>query len=197
MMRMKKIAAVVVAGVMVLGMSLTAFAASGISATEQKVLDAATAAKSGFTMTAGQTSKFNDAVGQARNYMNGDNVDLTEAQVSTVIASLNDAVAAVKAAAPDGDITKLSAAQLKDLASKVASLLQSGAKAAGINVTINAAGTATFKDADTGKTVGTTDKTVKATGMSMSGTVLVLIGLFAVLGGCTVVAKKKDLFAQQ
>ncbi|MEG0722299.1 MAG: hypothetical protein RR446_11210 [Lachnospiraceae bacterium] len=196
MNRLKKIVAIAVAGVMMMGLSMTAFAASGISATEQKVLDKATSAKSGFTMTAAQSARFDDAVAQARNYLKGDSVDLTEEQVGTIISSIDDAVAAVKNVAPSGDITGLSAAQLKPLASTVASILQKGANAAGINVTVHANGTATFNSKDSGKTVASTAKTVKATGMSMNGTIAIMVMLVTALGGCAVVAKKKHLFVQ-
>lgn len=193
MRKIKKLAAVLLAGGLMASMSLTAFAASGVSAAEQKILDKAASVKSQYTMTATQTSKYNDAVAQATSYLEKN--ELSDAQVTAITGAIDNAAAAVKAACPSGDLSTLSSADLKALASKVASALQAGADAAGIKVTIGADGTATFTSVDTGKTVAKTDATVKATGVATGTTVAVIAAMVVVLGGCALVAKKKNMFA--
>lgn len=193
MRKVKKIAAVILAGAMMMSLSLTAFAASNVSANGQKVLDKAAAIKAGYTLSATQEKAYADAIGQATSYLEKN--ELSNAQVTAIAGAIDIAAAAVKAAAPDGDLTKLSSADLKALASKVSTALQAGAEAAGISIIIGTDGKATFTTKDTGKQVASTEKTVKATGVATGTTVAVIAALVVVLGGCAFFAKKKNMFA--
>lgn len=193
MRKMKKIAAIILAGAMIMSLSLTAFAASNVSTNGQKVLDKAASIKAGYTLSATQEKAYADAIGQATSYLEKN--ELSDAQVTSITGAIDTAAAAVKAAAPDGDLTKLSSADLKALASKVSGALQAGAAAAGISVTIGTDGNVVFTAKDTGKQVASTEKTVKATGVATGTAVAVIAALVVVLGGCAFFAKKKNMFA--
>ena len=193
MKKCKRVLIALLTGVMTASMSLTAFAATGVSDSEQKILDKAAAVRGGYTMTANQEKKYNDAMAQATSYLQSN--DLNDDQVNSIVGALENASAALSAACPDGDLTKLSAADKKALASTVASALQAGADAAGINVSISSNGTATFTSVQTGKPVASTDKTVKTTGAAAGTTAAVIAAMVVVLGGCVLAAKKKKMFA--
>lgn len=192
MKKFKKIAALLLACGMLTAMSLTAFAASGVSASEQRILDKAAAVRNMYTLTEQQKKTYDDAVAQARSYLEAN--DLSDAQVDSVLGGIDNAAAAVKAVCPDGDLSKLTSADKQALATKVASALQAGADAAGIKIIINSDGTVTFKSADTGKTIASTGAAVKATGVTAGTTAAVAVALVVVLGGCALIAKRKKMF---
>lgn len=192
MKKVKKIVAIILAGTMMMSLSLSVFA-SNVSGNGQKILDKAASIKAGYTLSATQEKAYADAIGQATSYLEKN--ELSDAQVTSITGAIDTAAAAVKAAAPDGDLTKLSSADLKALASKVSGALQAGAVAAGISVTIGTDGNVVFTAKDTGKQVASTEKTVKATGVATGTAVAVIAALVVVLGGCAFFAKKKNMFA--
>lgn len=192
MKRFKKIAALLLACGLLTAMPLTAFAASGISASEQKILDKAAAIRNMYTLTAQQKKTFDNAIASARSYLEAN--DLSDSQVDAVLGAIDSAAAAVKTICPDGDLTRLSSADKQTLAAKVASALQAGANAAGIKITIHSDGTFAFTDSK-GNPAVSTGAAVKATGVTAGTTAAVVAALTVVLGGCALIAKRKKMFA--
>ena len=104
MKMMKKIASLVLAGAMTLSMSVAAFALTGVSTEEQKILDAAPAkaAELGVSTNSAQYQKY---YSQAVTYVQQN--DMTTEQVNGAITAMNDATAKAKTAMNKAGVTSL------------------------------------------------------------------------------------------
>ena len=173
----KKILAVSVSAIMMMAMTVSAFAAGTVNASEEAIL-AELKAKN---VPA-------EYVTQARNYMEQDGVDFTDAQKATVITNIDEAAAIAKTA------NIKSVADLKNASTAVVDSLMAKATAAATAVNLKVSldaksGVVTVTDA-TGKVVATTNTGIKTTGADSSNAVAVmsLIGLAVV--AMVVVTKK-------
>lgn len=201
-MKIKKIAVAILTMAMVTASSVMAFAANGVSADEQKILDKLS---SGVTVNGTAVKVPAEYVNQAEKYLAAN--DVTADQVTSITSKIDDAYAVAKSENVT-DLTKLS----KDAKQKVLADAQAAAKVVGVTVTYDAkTGAITGKTAD-GSTVLTgslksdaasgsttaassSNGVIKATGFGVSATVAVAVALVAGLFVCSVVADKKKLFA--
>lgn len=201
-MKIKKIMVAVLTMAMVTASSVMAFAANGVSADEQKILDKLNA---GVAVNGTTVKVPAEYVNQAEKYLAAN--DVTADEVATIDSKIDDAFAVVKSENVT-DLTKLS----KDAKQKVLADAQSAAKVVGVTVTYDAkSGAVTGKTADgtvvltgsvkadstTGSTTAASSSNgvIKATGFGVSATVAVAVALVAGLFVCSVVADKKKLFA--
>lgn len=171
-MKLKKLVVCAMASVMVVASTMTAFAAE-LSNSEKKIVDA--------LKSAGVASEY---VTQAENYLKGDDVDVTDAQATTIVTQIEEA----KEIAGDvKDIAKLSA----DQKSKIVKKIEAAANEVGLTVSVDTSkDSIVVKDA-AGKVVAeATTKTVKDTGANMTVTVSVVSLLALALAGCAVAGKK-------
>lgn len=173
----KKIIAVSVSAVMMLAMSVSAFAAGTVDANEQAILNELNAKK----VPA-------EYVTQAKNYFENDGVSVTEAQAKEIIADIDEAAAIAKAAGvtSPADLSKASAATIDKIVAKA----QEAAKVLDLTVTYDAkSGVATVKDS-AGKVVATTNIGTKTTGADSMSTVAVISFLGLAVAALAVVTKK-------
>ena len=192
MKMMKKIASLVLAGAMTLSMSVAAFALTGVSTEEQKILDAAPAkaAELGVSTDSAQYQKY---YSQAVTYVQQN--DMTTEQVNGAITAMNDATAKAKTAMNKAGVTSLF-----DLDKDCAKVVTDELAAVGIEVKVSADGTVTgvVKNTETGKanTVVSTTNVIKQTGSDMTATVVASAAVVGAIAACGVVAKKKGLFSK-
>lgn len=204
---MKKIASLVLAGAMTLSMSMAAFALTGVTAEEQKILDAAPAkaAELGVPTSSAQYQKY---YSQAVTYVQQN--DMTTTQVDGALKAMDDATAEAKTAMEKAGVSSLldlDEATLKSLTASCASVINKELQAVGIEVRVSADGTVTGVTApdkndptatNTPKqnTVISSTKVVKQTGSDMTATVVVAATVVGAVAACGVVSKKKGLFAK-
>jgi len=200
MKMMKKIASLVLAGAMTLSMSVAAFALTGVSTEEQKILDAAPAkaAELGVSTNSAQYQKY---YSQAVTYVQQN--DMTTEQVNGAITAMNDATAKAKTAMNKAGVTSLFDLDKDTLASLTkdcAKVVTDELAAVGIKVKVSADGTVTgvVKNTETGKanTVVSTTNVIKQTGSDMTATVVASAAVVGAIAACGVVAKKKGLFSK-
>ena len=173
----KKIMAVTASAVMMLAMSVTAFAAGTIDATEQKILDELKAKK----VTANYIS-------QAENYLAKDDVAVTEAQATSIIANIDKAadIAAKAGIKTKADLSKADAAVVDSIIAEV----KSAAAVVDLKVSYNTKnGDVSIVDKDN-KVVATSNVGIKKTGADSMTTVAVVSGLGLAVAGLAVVSKK-------
>lgn len=206
---MKKIASLVLAGAMTLSMSMAAFALTGVTAEEQKILDAAPAkaAELGVPTSSAQYQKY---YSQAVTYVQQN--DMTTAQVDGALKAMDNATAEAKTAMEKAGVSSLldlDEATLKSLTASCASVINKELQAVGIEVRVSADGTVTGvttqgsnKNDPTAtntpkqNTVISSTKVVKQTGSDMTATVVVAATVVGAVAACGVVSKKKGLFAK-
>jgi hypothetical protein len=185
---MKKILACVASALLAVTVSMTAFAASGISANEQAVLDKLKA-----PITVGDKTLTLPAeyYNQAENYLKQDGVDVTDEQKAVINAQIDEAVATVKASGVT-DLAKLPS----DVKSKLMTNAQTAAKELDLTLTFdNSNKTITVKD-KSGNVVAKIENVIKTTGADTTVAVVTAATLVALLAGCAVVARKSKLMAK-
>lgn len=203
---MKKIASLVLAGAMTLSMSVAAFALTGVTAEEQKILDAAPAkaAELGVPTSSEQYQKY---YSQAVTYVQQN--DMTTTQVNGALKAMDDATVEAKTAMEKAGVSSLldlDEATLKSLTASCATVINKELQAVGIEVRVSADGTVTGvtqgtknpTSTDTPKqnTVISSTRVVKQTGSDMTATVVVAATVVGAVAACGVVSKKKGLFAK-
>ena len=162
-------------------MSITAFAATSLSADEQNIINTLT--------TAGVPTQY---VTQARNYLAGNATDVTAAQATAI----NAQITAAKTIA--GSATSLTTLTVDQQNAISADLVAAG-KEIGVVVTFDAAANSIKAVDVSGATVlsasldtATTPATViKATGVNMNTTIAIIAVLAMALVACGVVVSKK------
>ena len=181
-------------------MSVAAFALTGVSTEEQKILDAAPAkaAELGVSTNSAQYQKY---YSQAVTYVQQN--DMTTEQVNGAITAMNDATAKAKTAMNKAGVTSLFDLDKDTLASLTkdcAKVVTDELAAVGIEVKVSADGTVTgvVKNTETGKanTVVSTTNVIKQTGSDMTATVVASAAVVGAIAACGVVAKKKGLFSK-
>lgn len=186
----KSLLTVVLALVMTVGACFTAFAADGVSAEEQKIL---TRLEAGITLSNGTTVKLAKSdIAKAENYLASN--ELTADQVTTTLAKIEDAQAVIKADTSITSLATLKKAAKEDttFAANLTSAIKAVAEAAGTEVAVDLVnGAVTVAGEEAAETP------VKQTGFNFTTTVAAAAAVIAVLGGCVVVARKNDLFAQE
>ena len=203
MKMMKKVASLMLAGAMTLSMSVAAFALTGVSAEEQKILDAAPvkAAELGVPT---ESAKYQKYYSQAVSYVQTN--DMTETQVNGALDAMDTATANAKAAMDKAGVTSLldlDQATLKAVATDCAEIVNAKLDAVGIEVKISGDGSVEVvseKKTQSGdskqNTVIQTTNVIKQTGSDMTATVVVSAAVVGAIAACGIVAKKKSLFVE-
>ena len=173
----KKLLAVSASAVMMLAMSVSAFAAGSINTNEQKILDELNAKN--------VPAKY---VSQAKNYVEKDGVDITEAQANDIIAHIDTAAKIVSDA---GIKTAEELKNNKEILNKVVDEAKAAAQVVGLTLSFNnTTGEATIVDT-TGKTVAVIGSgTTRTTGADSMSTVAVVSVLGLAVAALAVVTKK-------
>ena len=180
-MKLKKLLVCGLATVMLMSMSITAFAAT-LTADEQSIITTLT--------NAGVPAQY---VTQAQNYLAGNTTDVTSAQATVI----NAQIAAAKTTA--GSVTSLTALTAAQK-STIAADLSAAGKEIGITVTFDTAANSikavdasgvTILDAALDATATTTAPVIKATGVNVNSTIAIIAVLAMALVACGVVVSKK------
>lgn len=182
---MKKIAACIASMVLAASLSLTAFAASGIDANEQAVLD-----KLNTPITVGNKVMTLPAeyYNQAENYLKQDGVSISDEQKAQLTAKIDEATKVLQ----DNGTTDL-ASLPKTVRSQLVTLAQDAAKIVDLTLTYdNGSKTITIVD-KAGTVVAKIENVVKTTGADTTAAVMTAVTLIALLAGCAVVARKAKL----
>lgn len=173
----KKIIAVGVSSVMLLAMSVSAFAAGTIDANEQAVLDQLNAKK----VPA-------EYITQAKNYFEKDDVSVSADEAKAIIDNIDEAAAIAKEAGikSAADLSKADAATIEKIVAKV----QAAAEVVDLSVSYDAkTGKATVKD-NAGKVVATSDIGTKKTGAYSMSAVAVVSFLGLAVAALAIVTRK-------
>jgi hypothetical protein len=192
---MRKTSLSVLAVVMVLllaCMPLSCFAASGINSYEQKLLDEGKAKIATLTMTTSQATKAQNILAQAESYMSGDGVDLTEEQYNRLLGDIDNAFDAL----PSTDVSTTNLTEYYNNSSVLMAIVSDISSVLGVTINLSSDDVITITSTSTGKTVGSTSGAVATTGVNMTYVVITLAAIAALVTGCAVLAKKKNLFAK-
>lgn len=186
----KKFLAVSASAIMMLAMSVSAFAAGTISADEQKILDELKA-----------KNVPAEYVAQAEKYLTTDGVDVTAAQASEIIADIDSAAADAEAA---GIKTVADLKKNSTVLNSVVSKAQAAAKVVNVTLTVNTTSGAVKAVDASGKVIfektgsaaasnGVSNAgagTLKKTGADSTATVAVVSVLGLAVATLAVVTKK-------
>ena len=203
MSKMKKVMVLLMAAVMVACMSLTAFAATGVTAEEQKILDEATAKAKELGVDTTNSKKFKDTYAQAESYLA--QAEPTTEQIDALVKTVDECATTAKTAMSENGAVKLSDLSdsvLSSVEDTVMTTVKESAAKVGITISFakNADGSISYKasvpTAEGSKTVATNDTVVKQTGSNLSTTVVVAAMLVGAVAVCGVVASKKR-FAEE
>lgn len=185
---MKKVISFVLASVMAISLlSVCAFAASGINANEQKILDSL----SEKIVVNGKEVAINASlINQAKNYILRDGVNVSEAETSEILGYIAEA----KTAAKTSDTVSgnnFSAA----VNNKIIALAEKAAAVLNLTVAANPTdNSVTIKDAATGEIVSQSTQVIKKTGASLPVLPMVVVfALFAMSAAGAVCVKKFSL----
>lgn len=185
-MKAKKIFGLVVAAVLCLSTSITAFAA-GLTNDEQAILDKL---KAGVKVDGKVVEVPASYLNQAENALMKTNV--TAAQADAVMSKIDQAQAIIK---KDG-ITSVAELKKSDDAKEILGLAQSAAKEVGYTVAYNAAkGVITVSD-KSGNNVLTSKNVINQTGFDLSTTLLAGGLMITLLAACALIARRKKLFVK-
>lgn len=196
MSKMKKVLSVLMAGAMTLAMSVSAFAATGVSAAEQTILDTAKLKAIELGVDVSKSTQYKNYYSQAETYLASN--DLSEEQVNAMVTAVNEAAATAKTEMSAQGVTKLSdlsKSVLGSLESKVASQITTAAAKVGIEISASSNGWS-VKAVNNGTTVASSSNVIKQTGAPDFTTTVVMSAMFVgAVAVCGVVAKKRKLFA--
>ena len=194
MKTMKKLVAAALAGVMTLAMSVSVFAATGVSADEQKLLDKAKQKAQELGVDTNASAAFKEKYAEAESYLSRN--DLTAEQIKAAEASIDEAATTLKAEMTAqgveklGDLKeKLDLKALEALENKVATQVADNMAKVGIKITITADG---YLISDTaGQPIADSSNPIKQTGFDLTATVVVAVAFAGAVAVCLVVASKK------
>lgn len=195
LMRKKGIIAAGLTLVMSLGLCTTCFAA-GVSASEQKILDALKKLELSNGASIELPAKY---YAQVDKYLT--TYELTDAAVDDVLTKIGE----VKTILVEEDVKSIADAKTvmsssTEKADKIVAAANNVAKAAGVaDLNISYAdGKIDYALADKkGDEIKPNDSVIKDTGINATATAAVAAAGIVVLGGCVAVARKNDLFAEE
>lgn len=195
MKTMKKLVAAALAGIMILAMNVSVFAATGVSAAEQALLDKATRAAQDLGVDTNASATFKETYAEGESYLSRN--DLTDAQIKATDASIDNAVAILKDEMAAQGVTKLgdlkeklSQKELEALETKVVNKIAGDMAKVGINIVFTADGHIVVSDA-AGQTIADPSNPIKQTGFDLIATVVVAVAFAGAVAVCLVVASKK------
>lgn len=221
MRTVKKLVSFVLAGAMAFGMSVSVFATSGISDSEQKILDEAKTKAVELGVDVKNSKMYKEYISQASTYLAKN--ALNQTQVDAMVKAIDDATATAKAKMQDKNVSslaKLSTEDFNKLFDQVGNQITESAKAVGISVKKTSEGyevEALAPDAD--KTIDKADvyvqtnSVIKQTGpelledqnemlevqmdtaTAVKPIVLWCVMLAGAVVACGIVVKKKKLFS--
>lgn len=196
----KKVLSVVLAGAMTLAMSVATFAATNISADEQKILDQAKA-KAAELGVSEDSAQYQQYYSQAVSYVQSN--DMTAEQVEGALTAMDKAVAKAETAMKTAGVSSLldlDKDALKSLVSECSDTIQTEFDKVGIQVKLSADGSVTVeKKSENGSKPSVlfqNTEVVKQTGSDMTATVVVAVAVLGAVAACGVVAKRKGLFTE-
>lgn len=198
-MKKKGIIAAALTLIMSFGLCTVCFAATGVSANEQKILDAIKTVEVAEGKKIDLPEKY---LLQAEQFLASN--DLTDEAVKACLAKVDEAKKVVVdiAQANGGDVTP---ASLKayvttnaDAAKKLTDAVNAVGDAVGVKLEVKIDGNgASYAYSDvTGDKVPVSGSVIKNTGYGMGATATVAVLGVAALCGCVLVASKKELFAK-
>lgn len=187
---MKKFFACLICVACLLTMSVNVFAASGLNADEQAILDRLSSV---VTIDGKEISIPADMLNQAENYLRRDDVDLTADQKTAIIAEIDKAAEAYEnEGIATSDLTKLS----KEAKQTILAAAQKAGEIAGVTVSYDVTTkVVTIKDS-TGAVVAESSAVVKTTGADYTSLAIAMFAVVAIVAGCAVVAGRKKLFVK-
>lgn len=192
MKSMKKLVSAIVVGAATLAMSVTAFAATGVSSEEQALLDKATAKAQEVGVDTTASAQFKQYYAQAEQFLASN--DLTAEQTKEMSAAIDDASETVKAEMKAQGVTKLGDLKantdlVKSLENKVTAQIKTAAEKVGIKISVDASGNYTASVGN--KKVADSSNPIKQTGFDLMATVVVAAAFIGAAAVCIVVASKK------
>ncbi len=199
-MRLKKALVVSAAVATFLFSTLGAYAATGVSAEEQRILDRLSAGVSlNGTVVQVPAEYYNMAVTELTNNA----VDLTTDKVDSIIGNIDAAEAEI---ATDSSITSLADLKTSDKLNTIISYANTAANTANPNLTsvVDASGNVSIVDKSVGTgssatassagTVAESGSIIKQTGFDLTQSVIVMLSLGTIMTACVFAANKKKLF---
>lgn len=195
MSRMKKVFSVLMASAMTLAMSVSAFAATGVTAAEQTILDTAKSKAVELGVNVDTSVQYKNYYSQAETYLASN--DLSQEQVNAMVAAVEEAASTAKAEMNAQGVTKLSDLSkdtFSTLETKVANQVTAAAAKVGITISATADGW-TVKAVSNGTTVASSSNVIKQTGADLSTTVVMAAMFIGAVAVCGFVATKRKLFA--
>ncbi len=192
MKTMKKLVSAIVVGTAALAMSVTAFAATGVSAEEQALLDKATAKAQEVGVDTTASAQFKQYYAQAEQFLASN--ELTAEQATEMSAAIDEATETVKTEMKAQGVTNLGDLKantdlVKNLENKVVAQVKTAAEKVGINISVDASGNYTASIGDT--KVADSSNPIKQTGFDLIATVVVAAAFVGAAAVCMVVASKK------
>lgn len=194
MKTMKKLVAAALVGVMTLAMGASTFAATGVSAEEQALLNKATQKAQELGVDTNASAAFKEKYAEAEKYLAAN--ELTAEQIKAADSSIDEAAATLKAEMDAqgvtklGDLkTKLDMSALEALENKVATQVAEAMAKVGIKITITPNGYLISDPA--GQTITDSSNPIKQTGFDLTATVAVAAAFAGAVAVCLVVASKK------
>jgi hypothetical protein len=191
---MKKLAALALVGTMTFAFGATAFAATGVSADEQALLDKAKAKAQEVGVDTSSSAQFKQYYAQAEEFLASN--ELTSEQTAALAASVDSSAETVVAEMKAQGVTTLSALKeanpdvFKELQSKVTAQTTAAAEKVGIKVSVDASGNYTVATADNTK-IADSSNPIKQTGFGLYPTIAIAVAFAGAVAVCLVVASKK------
>lgn len=194
MKTVKKLVAAALAGVMTLAMGVSAFAATGVSADEQALLNKATQKAQELGVDTNASEAFKTKYAEAEKYLAAN--DLSAEQIKAADASIDDAATTLKAEMTAQGVTKLGDLKekldtkaLEALETKVATQVSDSMAKVGIKIAITANGYVVSDPA--GQPIADSTNPIKQTGFDLTATVVVVVAFVGAVAVCLVVASKR------
>lgn len=199
-MKLKKLLVLTVAITTFFVSTLNVFAASGISAEEQQILNRL---KAGITVNGVVKQVPAEYYNMAVTELTNNGADLTADQVKTIIGDIDSAQTVISS---DANIKSLKDVRNSDKFSTIVAYANAAANVANPNLTsiIDVSGSVKIVDkavgdgsgasATTSTTVAETGSIIKQTGVDLTQSAIVLISMAALMTACIFYANKKSLF---
>lgn len=211
MRKMKMLVSVLLTGAMILATSVSAFATTGVTVEEQRILDTAKTKAVELGVDVNSSAKYKEYISQTTTYLSQN--DLSQKQIDALVVAIDGATTTAKSQMVSSGVntlTELNTADFETLLKKVEDQVIAATKEVGITIQKNADGSYTVLAA--GKVVVNNNSPIKQTGTDIAAdkvrasvsidttadmTTTVMLGVMFVgaVAVCGVVAKKKKLFS--